>query len=457
MFATIYLIILIEGFVTISVEMLAIRQLIPFFGSSVIITSIIIGIFLLFLALGYWRGGFIKNNFLIKMSKNFAIALLLIGFGFSYVFIHLFVYFFTITLNLSHLRILVLFLLLVLAPIIFLLGQTVPLTTNLFNQAQTVAGISGRALFLSTIGSFLGAIITTLVLFHYFGIGFSVFFNCLLLLILIFHITLKVDRSLLPILVLAVITGIIYLLNVNFEKLTFVKTNNYANYQVETQGLNRMLRINNSNSSLITVNKKGYEYIEKIKDILFRQLKLTNKDILVIGAGGFTLSYEKTYGNVFDYVDVDSNIKNIAEKYYLSDKIKGRFYGIDGRLFLNKNHKQYDVIISDAYTTSHSIPAALVTREYFYQIKHALKPGGLFLANIIANPYFSDIYSRAIHNTISQVFHYCAVVPLSWDNQPTNIIYVCPNKKTIDKFYSDDLSTVTLDYFKSMDVLETKQ
>lgn len=452
MFATIYFIILIEGFITISVEMLAIRQLIPFFGNSVIITSIIIGIFLLFLALGYWRGGFIKSDFLHKLNNNFAAALIIIGIGFSYVFIHYFVYFASNSLHLPVLPILVSYLLLVLAPTVYFLGQTVPLTTNLFSKAQTVASISGRALFLSTIGSFLGAIITTLVLFHFFGVGFSVFFNCLLLLALIFHISLKVDKNLMPILVLAVTTVFIYLLNVNFEKMIFVKTDNYANYEIVTQGSDRILRINNSNSSLIKANKKGFDYIEKIKSILFRQLHLTNKDILVIGAGGFTLSYGNTYGNRFDYVDVDHSIKNIAEKYFLQGKIKGRFFGEEGRQFLNNNHKKYDVIVLDAYTSSTSIPPALVTREYFHQIKHALKPEGLFIANVIANPYFSDVYSKAIHNTISQVFHFCAVVPLSWKTSPTNILYVCPNIKNIDKIYTDNLNTVTLDYFQAIGI-----
>lgn len=57
MIGLLYGILILEGFVTISVEILTIRQLIPFYGNSVIITSIIIGIFLLFLAFGYWRGG----------------------------------------------------------------------------------------------------------------------------------------------------------------------------------------------------------------------------------------------------------------------------------------------------------------------------------------------------------------------------------------------------------------
>lgn len=51
------IIIVVEGFVSIATEILTIRQLLPVAGGSVIVTSIVIGIFLLFLAMGYQHGG----------------------------------------------------------------------------------------------------------------------------------------------------------------------------------------------------------------------------------------------------------------------------------------------------------------------------------------------------------------------------------------------------------------
>src|SRR5438045_3352252 len=84
------MILLLEGFITISVEIVTIRQLLPFYGSSVVITSVIIGFFLLFLALGYYRGGLHRSQFFKKLSKNYCLSLLWIGLGLSYVFIGLF-------------------------------------------------------------------------------------------------------------------------------------------------------------------------------------------------------------------------------------------------------------------------------------------------------------------------------------------------------------------------------
>ena len=84
------LIILIEGFASIAVEILTIRQLLPVAGGSVIVTSLIIGIFLLFLAMGYERGGHFASNLYPRLRRNFAIAAIWVGVGLSYSFIHYF-------------------------------------------------------------------------------------------------------------------------------------------------------------------------------------------------------------------------------------------------------------------------------------------------------------------------------------------------------------------------------
>ena len=83
-------IVLLEGFVTISVEVLVIRQLIPFVGNNVIVTSLIIGVFLLFLAIGYWRGGQYRSGYRHILLTNFTKAAICLGIGLSYAFTHLF-------------------------------------------------------------------------------------------------------------------------------------------------------------------------------------------------------------------------------------------------------------------------------------------------------------------------------------------------------------------------------
>src|SRR3990167_6929812 len=87
------LIILIEGFTSIAIEILVIRQLLPVAGGSVIVTSMIIGIFLLFLALGYRHGGRVKQHLQQRLRLNFLVAACWLGVGLSYVFIYYFFYY----------------------------------------------------------------------------------------------------------------------------------------------------------------------------------------------------------------------------------------------------------------------------------------------------------------------------------------------------------------------------
>lgn len=445
-----FTILLIEGFITISVEILTIRQLLPFFGGSVVITSIIIGVFLLFLALGYSQGGSRREDFFKQLRRNFSFSMVWIGIGLSYNVIDVF---YRVSVNKGHLPFLaslILYLLLVLAPIVFWLGQTIPLTTNLFNQQNRVGQISGRALFLSTMGSFLGALLTSLLLFQYLGVAWTVVINCMLLFSLIIGLRKKSHLTGLQAISLTFALVFIGLLNLNAEKIQFKRTNNYANYQViSTKTFDKLLQINRSDSSMLSFDGKGFPYIEFMRTLLFEQLKLHDKSMLVIGAGGFTLTATGSYDNQMTYVDIDPDIQSLVESDFLHHPIHGSFVAEDARSYLQQHQTRFDVIISDAYTHRAAIPPSLLTVEYFKAIAQHLNPYGLMIVNVISDPLFRDDYARIVYNSIHSVFTYCAVVPLSWEDTLANVIYICPKAKESPLVYRDDLSTATQDFFKS--------
>lgn len=446
MISVLLLILLFEGFITIAVEILTMRQLLPFFGGSVVITSIIIGVFLLFLALGYWRGGAYKQDYLKKISNNFIAALLCIGIGLSYSFISLFFFLTVLKIGMPFQLSLTLYLLLVLAPIVYLLGQTIPLTTNLFNQGHRVSHISGRALFLSTVGSFLGALITSLILFQSVGVAWTVVINCFLLFVLIIRLQADTGLRWTTVLLLCVALYFIKIINVDMEKVLFQRTNAYANYQVKQQDDALILEMNLSNNSRLTPQKEGFVYIEFLRDLLFKQLKLRHKKILVIGAGGFSFTAAGTESNDVLYIDIDPYIRKFAEAWFLKHSINGRFIGEDARYYLNKSIEQYDVIISDAYSNQLSIPPALLTTDYFQQLSNHLRESGLLVVNIIASPLFNNDYTRRVHNTIQRIFPFCLTIPFGWQ-QPSNLIYLCTKQPHDKSIYTDNLTTSTFDYF----------
>lgn len=447
-------IILIEGFVTVSVEILSIRQLTPVAGNSVIVTSLIIGIFLLFLAAGYHRGGHVKENYADVLKRNFTFAAIWLGIGLSFLFIAKFFALLSRFVSAHMLFSLGAYLLLITAPVVYVLGQTVPITTNLFKFEHHVGTISGRVLGLSTLGSFFGAVLTSLLLMNYFGVAWSVYINFLFLILLILLLVEDYKREFPRLFFLCLAAVVVYVLNMGVEQQNFVKTTNYANYRVFEHdmgaelGLGKVLSINGSGSSFINNKGQGFPYIELIKRILFQDLQLRNKTILVLGAGGFSLSAENTYGNHFVYNDIDPEIKPLAEKHFINN-INGRFVVGDARSYLLKHRGQYEVIVSDVYSHRASIPYHLVTREYFRDVRKALKPGGIALFNIIANPELNTRYAKRVDNTIRSVFNSCMAIPIVYSNKPTNIIYVCKlSKQNNDKtIYTDNLNSATIDNF----------
>lgn len=449
-----YAIILIEGFVTISLEILTIRQLIPFAGSSVVVTSLIIGVFLLFLAYGYRKGGYYTVNYQQILLKNFSFSAIALGLGLSYFFIDSFFGFVEYYFNANVLVPLVIYLLAITAPIVYRLGQTVPITFNLFNKTERVGLLSGRILHLSTIGSFAGAVLTSLLLLNFLGVAWTVFINyaCLVILILL------LKNEIFPVkhLLLLGLAGVfIFIINIQFEKKYFILTNNYANYRVvnirepESHQSAKLLQINDSPSSYLNEQAQGFPYVEKIKQILFKDLQLTNKNILVLGAGGFTLSATDTQNNHFTYVDIDPQIASVAKPHFIKT-INGKVIADDARHYLHVLSEKYTAIVVDAFSNRMSIPAHLLTYESMLAVRRALEPNGVAIFNIIANPVLNDKYSKRIDNTIRAVFSSCMVAPLEYSQQLTNILYVCHQAgQEIDKtVYNDNLTSSTLDFFE---------
>jgi len=209
--------------------------------------------------------------------------------------------------------------------------------------------------------------------------------------------------------------------------------------------------VNDSLSSFLDKDLKGAMYIELIKKYLFKDLQCRGKKILVVGAGGFSLSAESDFGNEFIYLDIDKNIADIARQHFVGH-INGKFIADDARKFMKSSKEKFDVIVSDAYSNKNSIPAYLMTREYIQQLRERLTPGGIAVFNVIATPTMEDEFSRRLDNTISSVFPICMKAPTQYVNRLTNILYFCKTSDLENEqvVYTDNLNPVTLDYFTAM-------
>ncbi len=453
-------IVLIEGFITLSVQILTMRQLIPFIGNSITVTSSVIGVMLLFLALGYRRGGEYKSVFRTdykkKLRHNFLYSAALISVGLSYPFIYSM---FDAFKDFNPLATLYIYLFVITSPLVFLLGQTIPVATNLANTFR-VSQISGHSLFLSTLGSFAGSIATAAVLIPFLGVAYTIVTCVILLILLLFMLLRDVEdrpKKFATYLMAANAVVIAFYMNVMLGDWMFVETNAHANYHIKegefalTSGemvAGKFMLINNSASSFIGNDQTtGFWYINTVREILNTDLGLSSADILVLGAGGFVASTGEQNNNNYTFVDIDSDIYDIAKKGFIKE-IKGDFVAADARQYLRYTDRDYDVIFSDAYSNKATIPEHLITQGYLRDIQVRLKPDGYAVLNIIAYPDFNHPFSQRMTNTVESVFGRCHMILKSLNpKELTNVIYLCPATKNTDSVvYTDNLNVVTYDH-----------
>ena len=164
----------IEGYCSLGAEIIALRRLIPHVGSSIVITAPTIGLFLLALALGYHSGSRVAVDYRAVVARNFLISAALMGAGLAGGSVN------TIFAGSSAGMAYAIFIGSILCPLAWLLGQTVPILTNLM-LAQRSGEAAGRALYWSTLGSFLGSVTLSLGVMQLFGVWAAVLLVALIL------------------------------------------------------------------------------------------------------------------------------------------------------------------------------------------------------------------------------------------------------------------------------------
>jgi spermidine synthase len=455
------IILLLEGLASSGLQMITIRQTTPFVGSSVLCTSIIISCFLGALALGYyWGGRQSQQKYATSLVTNLVGSIAIFGFGLSYTFVS---FFFLSLAGMTHgisfinspLFHLFLYSLFVMSPLVFFLGQTVPLLLNTADQETRKSEATGNATALSTIGNVVGCLLTPLVLMYFLGVGYSIFINCLILAFcLCFVVDWESPKTKYILVVTVTCLTIAFSLNVKEPNRLFAATTPYSNIYVGAHDEGKRFIINRSSASFIsTKERKGWPYIEIIKKGIFTD-DMQGKDILVLGAGGFTISAEGTHGANFTYLDIDPKIKPLAEQIFLEEPIKGNFIAQDARAFLLTNDKEWDVIVVDLYTNAATIPSHTATYEFFSLVSERLTDDGRVILNIAANPRLQDTYSLNMDNTVRQAFSRCITDITSYQDALVNVVYFCgkqghPHNPSVASLYRDDTTKVTVDSYIS--------
>lgn len=463
----IFLVILLEGYVVLSSELLAIRLTLPFIGSGTDTVSIIIAAVLMPLAFGYQSGGrfkpYIRQNgkyFGIrdKLLLNIQTSSLFLLIGLSYFPLSILFFGLNEAGLTNRLALVTLYSAVFLVIPVYLLGQTIPLCSNYFSK-EKLSKITGKILFFSTMGSFLGAVFSTLVLMSTIGVHNTVILNFAILLFLVSILKRKKQHERLIISVAILMAA--YLLNSGkmMEAMNIVENNQYNTTLVYiSEDGDRHLVMNNSDSSKFNDAREKHDYIEFLERTTIETIPegLEPKNILVIGAGAFTFGVDDNH-NHYDYLDMDPALLKIAEEQILKEKLgeNKKFVNVEARAYLASSKKTYDLILLDAYFGDRTIPEYLVTKEFFEQVKKALNPGGVVVANFIVSPNYASRFSQKVDNTFRHVFPHLNRIAINeeysiWsdDNAITaNVIYLYKDHPGYvrDAIYTDDKNTIFFD------------
>jgi spermidine synthase len=451
----------IEGYAVLAVELLAIRQLTPYVGNATDTVAIVIAAVLLPLALGYEAGG--RASFAPgdeagvrrQLTRNLLIAAFILSFGLSHPFLAAFFQILD-SLGLTHrlIQAAVHTSLFLVYPV-YLLGQTIPLVAYCSTGAS-LARSTGLMLFLSTLGSFLGSVVSTLVFMTFFGVHITVALTLGLLVVLATFIGWQMEGH--NRLLLATAALGLYIVAINspaaVKAYGIVSNNLYSEVRIVTNPAenSRLLVINNSPSSKVAADPEHrFAYLKFIEKEVLRRLDTSRPQrILVIGAGGFTIGLEDRF-HAYTYVDIDPALRQVSEEHFLRQPLSPNktFVPESARAFLRRNTQTYDVVVLDAFTNRISLPPDLITREAFAAVRQAVAPGGQVIMNIISSPGFADRFSRSVDATIRSVFPFVTrqILPQTRVGSVASVLYLAGrHENEPHDIYTDDRNRSFLDY-----------
>jgi spermidine synthase len=436
-----------EGLVGTSYQVLYIRQFSSTVGMSAEISGIIISIFLGAMSLGYRVGAKSQSDPIHTLGKNFLIVSIIGGITATPSVIDY--YLGSDMISNTYWRVAI-YSLVSVGGVAFFIAQSLPLLMKFKKWGEDASEQGGNALFVSTLGSMAGAVLPITILAAYIGAN-----NTLLVVgasaaivgaALYCQKKLQKRQILFLVLSISCLSPITTYLIAEQQNTPFTSTA-YNDIYFKRSGDLEIMEANKAYMSVRYISGGSASgYVHFIQQQM-KNLGIKDKDILILGAGGFQL-HDKDDTNRYVYVDIDGELLEWASKYFSVEKDHVNMIVSDARKFLIEDPREWDVIIMDTFSSSQTIPEHLVTKEFFELARDRLRNiDSLFIANIIASGGFRDKYSQRMYNTIHQAMPFCQThqvlaAPAEMSN---NIVYTCftvPNEYGV---YTDNLRRPNVD------------
>ena len=410
------------GMSVMAVELGASRLLAPYFSSSQIVWTIIIGTIMIAMALGNIWGGRSadKNPNPDKLYTRLMIAAIWIAaipvVGKYIILAISAVLIMTVNNNFLILAGFVACMVIFVYPL-FLLGTVTPslvkYTVDSLDDSGKTVGTLGA---FNTIGSIIGTFMPTFVTIPAVGtsITFLIFSGILLVLSLVYFISKKAKK------VSCAIAAVLFLLcSILGHSGRFAFWENSLLYEGES--IYNYLQVKETKDSIIlstnvlfgvqSIMKKDDSLTGMYYDYALAAPLMAGIDgkeageILILGMG--TGTYAKQCMNYFENVsiegvEIDQKITDLAGKYFaLPDTVEVTTY--DGRAYLQAIDKKYDVIMVDAYQDI-TIPFQMSSVEFFTLVRDHLKENGVMVVNMNMKSDGEGGINVCLADTIASIF-----------------------------------------------------
>jgi spermidine synthase len=393
---------------TLSTEIAASRLLAPYFGASTVVWANIIGLTLAYLALGYWLGGRLADR---RPEARVLGAILLVAAaalaatpfaarpflrwaqdGVDAVSAGSVVGSFFSALALF-------------AVPVTALGAAAPFLVRLALSSVAEAGkVAGRLYALSTAGSLAGTFVAALVTIPWAGTQRTLVGTAALV-ALGASLLLGGAWLLAPVAVAAVlavpppqIKSALYETESAYQYIRVV-SDGHGGRELE---LNEGVVTHSEWRPDTVLTGRYWDLFLMLPPLLARP----PRSLLVIGNAGGTIgrAYGRFYPGVeVDGVEIDPKLNQVARRWFgAGDNPRIRLIVADGRPYLERTKKRYDLIVVDAYRQPY-VPFYLATSEFFRLAREHLNPGGAIALNVAATPHDRRL-SKAIGTTLLTAF-----------------------------------------------------
>ncbi len=436
-----------SGMSIMAVELGAARLLAPYFSSSQIVWTIIIGTIMIALALGNVWGG--RRADLdadpAKLYRRLIIAAVWIGaipvIGKYLILALAGVLIVAIDTNLliwaSFLSCMAIFV----APL-FILGTVTPslvkyATDNLQNNGRIVGNLNA----FNTIGSIIGTFLPTFVTIPAVGtaITFLIFSGILLSIGIIYFVSIGAKKIFCAGAVIIFFTCAI-LGNSNsfafWEKNLLYEGESIYNYLQVRDTPDKIIFSTNVLFGVQSLKVKNGELTGMYYDYALAAPLLTDgKKILILGMGTGTFAEQcrKYFPSAqIVGVEIDEKITALAKKYFdLPAEVEVVTY--DGRAFLQADKNFYNVIFVDAYQDI-TIPFQMSSTEFFSLVSNHLTAGGVMVVNMNMRANGSGNINEYLTDTIGKIFPAVKIVDV--ERVTNRILFAADDEKIFDDLHA---------------------